>query len=76
MFTEYKSGALPSNVSGFTTGTHDNANVLKHMELLHALFDLSLGEFIETVQLTYQDNAIYCFMSCYVFAHVTQNHVM
>ena len=46
------------------------------MELLHALFDLSLGEFIETVQLTYQDNAIYCFMSCYVFAHVTQNHVM
>lgn len=45
-------------------------------ELLYALLDLTGGKFIETVQLSYRDNAIYCFMSCYIDAHDTASSLV
>ena len=68
---------LPSKIPCFAND--GDANVLKHMprKLFYALFDLSGGKFNENVQLIYQDNAIYCFKSCYIYAHYTQSsHVM
>ena len=76
MLTEYKSEPLSSRISSFTS--YGNANVLEHMpvELLH-VFDLSGRTFNETVQLIYQDNAFYCFLSSYIYAHHTKSsHVM
>jgi len=42
-------------------------------KLLYALFDLKGRRFIESVQLIHQDNAIYCFMFYYIYAHDTKS---
>ena len=45
--------------------------------LSYAFFDLNGGKFSKTVQLVYYDSAIYCFLSCYIYAHGTKSsHVM
>ena len=65
------SGTYPAKIDPSTSSPGH-----MHRELRHASFDVSKGTFIETVQLMHKDNAIYCFISCYIYADTkNQEHV-
>ena len=76
-FTEHKFGFLPSKLSNFTALTvmPMYLNTCPGGYRMHSSISMEVS--LAKLYNSYYDSAIYCFTSCYIYAHETKSsHVM